>query len=133
MSCLIVDAASNGNSQIRYANAGHCPPLILRTNGSIERLMATGTVLGVHGDFEYECESLSLSSGDHLVLYTDGLSEAENSSGERFEDEAFGEFLANYCADSAEAAVGSIRDAVISFYQGQSLDDDYTVIVLRKV
>ncbi len=133
MTCLLVEAAHDGHSQITYVNAGHCPPLLVRANGTIEPLAATGTVLGVHEDLDYESETVSLARGDLLVLYTDGLIEAENGRGEMFEDRRLMESLARHQAASAESIVSAIEETVRSFCAGRSFGDDYTVMVLRKM
>src|SRR6266404_1975087 len=64
------------NGRIRYANCGHLPPLLLHRDNSIERLMATSTVLGIFGDWKFAVADVQLAPGDTMVLYTDGVTEA---------------------------------------------------------
>src|SRR5262249_29175522 len=69
---------------LRYANAGHNPPILARRDGSWTRLSEGGVVLGVLSDRRYSQGEVTLSPGDRLLLYTDGLSEAHNATGEEF-------------------------------------------------
>ena len=69
---------------LHYVNAGHCPPILRRQNGGIESLGPTRPVLGFMLDEGFGSERLILSAGDRLLLYTDGVSEASNGSGEEF-------------------------------------------------
>src|SRR5262249_9662375 len=63
---------------LRYINAGHCPPLLLRADGTVEYLAATRTVLGLGIDGDFPMEKVRLNRGDQLAFYTDGISEAAN-------------------------------------------------------
>ncbi len=63
-------------STLRYVNAGHNPPLVRRSTGEVERLSKTGPVLGVFDELQIKEERISLFSGDSIVLYTDGVTEA---------------------------------------------------------
>lgn len=81
---LRLDAARGA---ITYANAGHNPPLLARTSGDVEVLRSSGTVLGVFPDAEYIDAEVALHSGDRLLLYTDGVTEARNDADEEFGEE----------------------------------------------
>lgn len=69
---------------LHYVNAGHCPPILRRGNGAVEVLDPTRPVLGFMLDAEFRSERLVLAEGDRLLLYTDGVTEAANESGEEF-------------------------------------------------
>jgi sigma-B regulation protein RsbU (phosphoserine phosphatase) len=69
---------------LNYVNAGHCPPIMRRHDGSVETLTPTRPVLGLMLDAAFHSERLRLASGDRLLLYTDGVTEAANDSGEEF-------------------------------------------------
>ena len=69
---------------LRYCNAGHNPPYLLRVDGASERLPATGVPFGVDGDLPYRLAEATLRPGDALFLYSDGITEAFNSQGEEF-------------------------------------------------
>ncbi len=75
---------------LRYVNAGHNPPIVLRgtpDDSQILRLEEGGTVLGLFPDFPYTEAQIQLESGDILVAFTDGISEAMNSAEEEFDEE----------------------------------------------
>ncbi len=69
---------------LHFVNAGHCPPIVRHNDGSVESLAPTRPVLGLMLDAAFRPERLALSAGDRLLLYTDGVTEATNDSGEEF-------------------------------------------------
>ena len=69
----------DSSRRLRYVNCGHLPPLLLRADGQLERLTATNTVLGLFEKWECSVAEVQLAAGDTLVLYTDGVTEAENA------------------------------------------------------
>ncbi len=69
---------------LAYVNAGHCPPLLLRADGAVEHLAATRTVLGLGMDGDFAVHNVSLSRGDRLAFYTDGITEAANENASEF-------------------------------------------------
>jgi sigma-B regulation protein RsbU (phosphoserine phosphatase) len=78
---VVIDTASR---KLTYANAGHNPPLVVRSNGSVERLTTTGLVLGIAADSAYATLSRRFDPGDRLLLYTDGITEARSPSDDEF-------------------------------------------------
>src|SRR6185369_12817617 len=70
--------------RLRYANCGHLPALLLGNDSGLERLEATGTVLGLLRDWDCEIEERILRPGDTLAVYTDGITETFNEAGEEF-------------------------------------------------
>jgi sigma-B regulation protein RsbU (phosphoserine phosphatase) len=114
---------------ITYANAGHYLPIVVRHDGSIARLTEGGPVLGVFSDATYEQGHFQISSGDRIVLFTDGVTEARNG-----DDEEFGEArlidaaLMNRCC-SAPALEARLSESVASF-TSDTLQDDATLIVV---
>src|SRR6266403_921319 len=69
---------------LRYANCGHLSALLLRGNNTLERLDSTCTVLGLFKEWECSIEECHLRSGDTIALYTDGITESFNATGEEF-------------------------------------------------
>jgi serine phosphatase RsbU (regulator of sigma subunit) len=69
---------------LRHANCGHLSGLLLRSDDTLERLDATGTVLGLFEDWDCSMGERPLFAGDALALYTDGITESFNDSGEEF-------------------------------------------------
>jgi sigma-B regulation protein RsbU (phosphoserine phosphatase) len=125
----IVDADAG---VIHYANAGHNPPLILRANGDIDRLAATGVVLGVFPDGIYEDHQTTFTAGDRLICYTDGITEAEDMDGNDFgEDRLIAALRAIPPAASATDIVENIT-GTLAVWTGGAVQDDATLIVVNR-
>ena len=115
---------------LTYTNAGHVPPILIRKDGSQQLLTEGGTVLGLFPDSGYEQGSVSLSVRDHLVLLTDGITEACNPDGEQFGDEGrITELLSRNRRLTSEQLKDTLLDAVASFCR-RSLQDDAALMVL---
>jgi sigma-B regulation protein RsbU (phosphoserine phosphatase) len=114
---------------LTYSNAGHYPPVLVRPDGTIERLGAGGAVLGVLPDGAYEQGQVSFGRGDRLVLFTDGITEARNEEDEEFGEDRLVALAADYRACSAPALQARLVDAVATF-TGGTFQDDATLIVL---
>jgi sigma-B regulation protein RsbU (phosphoserine phosphatase) len=113
--------------RIDYCNAGHNPPILRRRDGSLERLREGGPVLGVLPAAHYDAGSAELRSGDCLVLYTDGISEAFNAADEEFgEDRLIGPL--KQPANSAEERRRRIMVEVTEFANG-NFHDDATLLI----
>jgi sigma-B regulation protein RsbU (phosphoserine phosphatase) len=114
---------------LTYANAGHYPPILVRANGDVERLEAGGAVLGVFPDRTYEQCQAVIGTGDRLVLYTDGITEAQNDSDEQFGEERLEALVTRNRACSAPALQSRLSEAVAAFTGGH-FQDDATLIVI---
>ena len=122
----IVDARDRSLS---YENAGHCPAQLVRRSGEAASLCGEGAVLGVLPDWNYRNNRMQLVSGDHLVLFTDGVTEAEDARGEEFGEERVVRALKNAVGRSAEEVRRALMEAVTGFCSG-NFRDDATVVVL---
>jgi sigma-B regulation protein RsbU (phosphoserine phosphatase) len=114
---------------LTYANAGHYLPVVIREDGSIERLAEGGPVLGVFCDATYEQAHIQLGSGDRVVLFTDGVTEARNAADEEFGETRLIEAAVANRACSAPALEARLSECVSSF-AGDTLQDDATLIVV---
>jgi phosphoserine phosphatase RsbU/P len=114
---------------LSYCNAGHYPPLVIRADGSIDRLASGGAVLGVFPEAAYEQAEIPLRSGDRIVLYTDGITEARSAQDEEFGDERLEALALQERSCSAPALQARIAEAVAAFTGGR-FQDDATVIVM---
>jgi len=116
---------------LAYENAGHCPGLLVRESGEIESLRGGGAVLGALPDWVYQDYGVQLQPGDKLLLWTDGIIEAENT-----QLEEFGEERALDAARSADASAldtqRALMQQVTAFCSG-NFRDDATLLVLRIV
>jgi len=119
--------------RLSYANAGHSPGLVVRATGEVAWLPPNGLPLGLLDEGGYRLDEVVLGPGDTVVLYTDGLTEAEAPANEMFGEER----LAEVCRDNRELPVGdlakALNAAVDDFGQGAAIGDDRTFIVLRRV
>jgi sigma-B regulation protein RsbU (phosphoserine phosphatase) len=113
---------------LRYTNAGHVPPILVRHDGSISRLSSGGTVLGIFSDASYEEAQITLERGDRLILITDGITEAANPNDEEFGEDRLIHLLIKNRQRSAVELQGILLEAVVSF-SGQSLQDDATLMI----
>jgi sigma-B regulation protein RsbU (phosphoserine phosphatase) len=115
---------------ISYASAGHNPPLLVHADGGLDRLTATGTVLGVFPDAEYRTGEVSLRSRDRLLLYTDGITEALNRTDEEFGDDRLAAALTAHRDLDAEGLHRALLAEVTDFTAGRGFQDDATLIVV---
>jgi serine phosphatase RsbU (regulator of sigma subunit)/predicted enzyme related to lactoylglutathione lyase len=117
-------------SRLRYANCGHLPALLLRSDDTVERLEATATVLGIFKDWDCEIGEHQLRPGDTLALYTDGITESYNSADEQFGEQRLIEALQRHCGQSSQCLLESIVAEVRSFSPHEQ-HDDITLIVAK--
>jgi len=115
--------------RLRYANAGHNAPFVVRANGSHQRLQEGGGVLGVFAEQSYSMAEVQLVPGDRVVLFTDGVTEACNSDGEEFGDARLLALLQEHRALPAADIQRKIV-AAISEFSGGHRTDDATLLVL---
>jgi len=117
--------------RLTYGNAGHDPPVIIHIDNSVEKLDATGMVLGAFPESEYEVRIFDFRPGDTLLMYTDGVTEAMNSRHEVFGlDRLVAECVRNRDLD-AGALVWKITREVRKFCSPEPVKDDLTLIALR--
>jgi sigma-B regulation protein RsbU (phosphoserine phosphatase) len=114
--------------RLSYTNAGHCPPMLIR-NGVCLRLGEGGPVLGVFPEGPYTQAEIQLQSGDSLVLFTDGITEARNPSGWEFGEDRLQELLTGSPIQSAADLRDRIMEAVNEFSEGEVYDDATLMIV----
>jgi phosphoserine phosphatase RsbU/P len=116
--------------RLRYVNCGHPAPVLVRSDGTIERLGATATVLGSFRRWDCEEKEVRLAPGETFVAFSDGVTEAGIDSGVEFGDERLIAMIGSNCGGGAAALVDSILDAA---HQASTAEqtDDITVVVLR--
>jgi len=119
------------SGKLDYVNAGHCPPLIVRRAGTIDSLIATGMPVGLVDSAEFALGETMLSSGDKIVIYTDGVTEAQNLQGEFFGRQRLRQTIAEHQADSCTALHEAISGAVAAFTESAPQADDVTLVVME--
>ena len=119
--------------EIRYTNAGHNPPYLLKNDGSIERLPVAGNMaIGIFGDFEYTETTLQLQPGETLLLYTDGVTEAINPREEEFMESRLEQTLKKVTSCSCQEIIDTIKADVKAFADGAEQSDDITLLALKR-
>jgi serine phosphatase RsbU (regulator of sigma subunit) len=120
---------------IQFVNAGHLPPLIRRNDGTFERITGntgSGLALGMFEGAKYATNQITVNPGDVLLMYTDGITEAENGTGQAFEDAGLESALESvWQQDSLEIGRG-IQQAVERFAGDVRLADDLTTLTLKR-
>ena len=119
-----------GRRSLRYANCGHPPPALLRADGRVEWLAATGPVVGLIEAFTSQPQETLLGAGDTLVAYTDGVTETRDQANEEFGAGRLLASLGDVAGVAAETLVTRLIDARRSFAAGDERDD-VTVLVAQ--
>ena len=115
---------------LRYVNAGHNPPTVIRQDHSVVRLERGGPPVGMFPNWTYEEGAVQLDPGDLVLAYTDGVTEAVNPAGEEWGEEGLLRAAAEHDAQSAGEMVEGIFRSMDEFSLGHQTDDA-TVLVLR--
>ncbi len=121
------------NGVLTFANAGHNPPLLLRADGTTDSLIEGGVALGVLEDARYEERPLAIGHGDILVMYTDGVSEAEDEHNEQFGPERIEQVVRANPGHTARELTQGIVAAVLDWAGEKGPGDDLTLLVVRKL
>lgn len=116
--------------RIRYVNCGHLCGLLLRGNGTLERLESTSTVLGLFKEWDCSIGECSLVCGDSIALYTDGVTESFNAAGEEFGEQRLTAALLRHRGSCSRDLLACIVDEISQFSPGEQYDD-ITLIVAK--
>lgn len=118
---------------LRYVNAGHNPPLLVRKGGKIEVLREHGMILGMLEEATYKTVEVHLLPSDVLILYSDGITEARARNGERFGLERLLETAQESRGRSAREIHDAVLDASARFVAGAPRSDDATIMVVKRL
>jgi sigma-B regulation protein RsbU (phosphoserine phosphatase) len=118
--------------ELKYCNAGHLPPIVLRADGSLTRLTATGTVIGLFDGVTYGESTITMQPGDIFVAFSDGVTEPENESNE-FGEQRLIELIRQHREQPLPYIAERITSAVEEWIGWAELPDDLTVILARAV
>lgn len=130
---LFIAELDPATGKLRYINAGHNPPLIGRTDGSVEQLTSGGLPLGMMVMAEYEVGEVLLNNGDVLIVYSDGVSEANNLAEEEFGLERLIDVLKTNLSQSAAAIRDKVESALSQFTGTAPANDDITLVIVKKL
>jgi serine phosphatase RsbU (regulator of sigma subunit) len=122
------------DGRLQFVNAGHFPPLLRRGDGAIAHVgqVAGGLALGMFDEATYTADAVVLEPGDLLVLYTDGITEAENAVGRPFDEAGLSGVMARHADRDPEALGREIVRAVEAHAGDVRLGDDLTALVVRR-
>ena len=126
-------ALETASGRLRYTNAGHNPPLVLRAAGAAEELEATGVPIGLLPQAVYAAGETVLAPGDVLVLYTDGLVEANDPEGNEYGLERLKEVCRCGRGESSAALAKLIARDLEDFARGVPFADDRTLVLARRL
>jgi sigma-B regulation protein RsbU (phosphoserine phosphatase) len=116
---------------LRYVNAGHNYPYIVRADGSFERLDRGGMILGIlKAQAPYEEATVALRPGDALVMFTDGVSEAMSKEQEEYGEERLEAVLLKTRGATADAILEAIHQDVLAHTEGAPQSDDITMMIV---
>jgi len=129
---FFIGKLNNQTGELTYVNAGHNPPVVVRQDGTFERLTKGGMVLGISSDSEFETDSIVLRPGDLLLLYTDGLTEAGLPEIEPLGEKSVMNLLIRFREKTTDSIVESIIKEVEESTKGIPQTDDIAMILLKR-
>jgi sigma-B regulation protein RsbU (phosphoserine phosphatase) len=123
----------NSEGLLSYANAGHCAPFLLSIDGRLRKLHTSGMPVGMLEEAQFQVVQMQLESGDKIVIYSDGLTEAENQAGEFFDTERLRDCLRNNPTLGAADLHKVLLSTLDAFVEGGNVRDDITALVLEYI
>ena len=121
------------SGKFSYINAGHNPPLVARINGDVEDLESGGFPLGIMPNAEFEQGEITIAPGECVVIFSDGVSEAENPEGEEFGIERLTEVVRKNVGRSAAGIRDKIESSLSSFTRTAPANDDITLVIVKRI
>jgi serine phosphatase RsbU (regulator of sigma subunit) len=121
-----------GSGRMTYVNAGHNPPILLRAGGAIERLFSGGLALGLMDEASFPPQEVLLADGDLLVLFSDGITESQNTANDEYGDDRFIGLLRDLRGEPLPAIRDRVLEAVRDFAGAAGQFDDITLVLLRR-
>ena len=129
---LFLAACDPCTGRLVYVNAGHMPALVRRSSGRVERLTEGDIALGMFEQSQYTAHETWLQPGETVVLYSDGVTEAENHHGQPFEETGLTRVIQGYPDASPRELAHAVLRLVEAHAQETSLADDVTLLVLKR-
>ncbi len=129
---LFFAACDPATGRLVYVNAGHMPGLLRRRDGTFEQLSGGGIALGMFEQSKYQAHETTIEPGDTLVLYSDGVTEAENHKGQAFEESGLERVVTLNAQATPPDLAKTILRVVETHAQETFLADDLTVLVVRR-
>ncbi|MEO6333566.1 MAG: SpoIIE family protein phosphatase [Pyrinomonadaceae bacterium] len=131
VTAILAEFDDSGN--VTYVNAGHNECFVVKANGAVELLRSTGLPLGMFPAREYDENRFACSDGDLLALFSDGVPEAHDKSGEEWGEEVLKKILIDKKNKTAEDIIASVTSEIDGFSDGADQYDDITLMIVRAV
>ncbi len=128
---LFAGTISPDGKTITYVNAGHNPPYLLRASGALEELPASGTMIGAFDFSTWEEATIEFHQEDVLIIFTDGVTEAENAAEEQYEEERLIADLKTCASGSPKHITETLLERLRIFVSEAPQSDDITTLVLK--
>jgi phosphoserine phosphatase RsbU/P len=121
-----------GTGELTYVNAGQNPPLVRRASGTFERLGATGVALGMFDRSTYDARTTRIDPDQLLILYSDGITDAEDPKGQPFEESGLEQTIESGPINDPAELGAAVLKAVERHAHDTRLGDDLTILILRR-
>ena len=128
---LFLALYEDGTRSLRYTNAGHNPPILVRAGGLVERLTTGGMMTGAFEWAQYEEASVTMDAGDLLLIFSDGISEAENVEGAEYDEERLIRFAVQHRALSADKMRRALFEEIDAWAGERERGDDQTLVIIK--
>jgi phosphoserine phosphatase RsbU/P len=129
---LFFGVLDTGTGELVYINAGHEVPYVLRESGGSESLPRTGLLVGAFQGAAYRTQTAHLATGDRLILYSDGVTDAHSPTGEALGDDRWLQLL-EQPLPAREKTFSRLVDEIQAFIGGSAPFDDITLLVIRRL
>ncbi len=117
---------------LSFVNAGHNPPLVVRKNGDSEFLEASGVMIGAFDFSEWQLDQTKFNPGDVLFVFTDGVSEANNSKDMQYGEERIKEMIIKNRTDQPDEIARKLFDDIMVFVENEPRADDITMLIVKR-
>jgi phosphoserine phosphatase RsbU/P len=128
---LFVGVASPNQNRIDFLNAGHNPPVLVRKNGTKEFLQASGTMIGAFDFSTWEADGLSMESGDLLIIFSDGVTEATRGD-DLYSDGRMENLVVTNRGETPQIVAQRLVDDIELFVGDAPRSDDITMLILKR-
>jgi serine phosphatase RsbU (regulator of sigma subunit) len=128
---MFLALVESGGRNLRYVNAGHVPPAVIRADGRVEWLEAGGMIVGLLPDIQFECGAVALATGDLLVACTDGITEAMDTVGTEFSRQRLAELVVGVRERGPEEIMRAVLAEVETHSRNGMYEDDRILMVMK--
>ncbi len=128
---MFLALVESGGRSLRYVNAGHVPPAVIRADGRVEWLEAGGMIVGLLPDIQFDSGIVTLASGDLVVACTDGITEAMDSVGTEFSRQRLAELVIGVRERGPEEIMRAVLSEVETHSRNGMYEDDRILMVMK--